>query len=87
MKKVRWLMDGEVPVETNVTAYKITCCLTLPVLVGVVAVLVTRSHSIGKSVVVIVAFLPLVPLFHMAIWQTFTKYSEEYSDELHRRSD
>lgn len=83
MKKIKWLMDGEIPVETNVTAYRITFCLTLLVLVGVVAVLVTRSHSLGKSVVVIVAFLPVVLLSHMAIWQTFTRYSEEYYDELH----
>lgn len=87
MKKVKWLMDGEVPVETNVTAYKAVFYPMVLVLVTIAVVLVVNFRSVWKSGIVIITFLIFGVLLGSVIWSVCTNFSSEYFNELHRRSD
>lgn len=86
-KRVRWLMDGEVPVETNVTFARIAFCALLFVMIVYVVWLMIEARSFVKVLVIVgPIFLIVAFLFRLVIWEMFTEFSQELFDELHGRS-
>ena len=82
MKIEKWLMDGEVPVKTNVTLYRVILYPILVILVAIGIALALLSHSLVISLAIMVLFLLIIASTAGVVWMILTGFDQERFDEL-----